>query len=129
MLANKTLNQTQYNMRYADVASLRAWVYLQLGIHFGNVPYISNHIPSVSSLETLMQSNAAQPVSFNVLLDSLISVQESLAYMDPYATGTDLVTTVDGYSTAKFFINKKVMLGELYLWRERAEIIIKPLQR
>lgn len=117
MLNSKTLNQAQYNMRYADVASLRAWVYLQLGIHFGNVPYISNHIPSASSLETLMQSEAATPVSFNVLLDSLITVQESLAYMAPYAAGTDLVTTVDGYSTARFFINKKVMLGELYLWR------------
>ncbi|MGC4234186.1 MAG: RagB/SusD family nutrient uptake outer membrane protein [Niabella sp.] len=117
MLADKTLNQTEYNMRYADVASLRAWVYLQLGIHYGNIPYITQHIPDVTSLETLMSSNAAKPIPFSALLDSLIKTQESLAYLEPYAAGSDLITTIDGYSTAKFFINKQVMLGELYLWR------------
>ena len=117
MLANKSLTQTHYNMRYADVASLRAWVYLQLGIHFGSVPYITNRLGSVLELEQLIQSGKAQPISFNALIDSLITKQESLNYMAPYATGTNLITTIDGYNTAKFFINKQVMLGDLYLWR------------
>ena len=121
MLAQKTLNQTEYNMRYADVASIRSWVYLQLGIHFGNIPYITNHIPNVSSLDALMQSNEAKPIPFNALLDSLIQQQETLAFMDPYSDDAGLITTIDGYSTRKFFINKKVMLGELYLWRGQGQ--------
>lgn len=117
MLAKKTLKTSEYNMRYADVASLRNWVYLQLGIQYGSIPFITHHIPSVSSLETLMQSPAARPITFNALLDSLIRIQESLSFMAPYPDGANLVTTVDGYNTRKFFINKQIMLGELYLWR------------
>jgi hypothetical protein len=33
-----------------------------------------------------------------------------------YTAGTTLITTVDQYRTDKFFINKKVLLGDLYLW-------------
>ena len=31
--------------------------------------------------------------------------------------GSSLVITVDGYNTAKFFINKECLLGDLQLWK------------
>ena len=121
MLQNKILNTSEYNVRYADVASIRNWVYLQLGIQFGEVPYVTTNISDVASLEAVVQSGEYSPISFDNLLDSLIKVQESLAVLSPYSSTASLVTTVDGYSTALFFINKEILLGKLYLWRGKAE--------
>jgi hypothetical protein len=41
---------------------------------------------------------------------------EALPTKELYTTTTTLVTTVDQYRTEKFFVNKKVLLGDLYLW-------------
>lgn len=54
---------------------------------------------------------------FNQLLDKLVAFTESLPYKDLYASGSSLVITVDGYNTAKFFINKECLLGDLQLWK------------
>jgi len=121
MLRNKNLLQADYDVRYADVASIRSWVYLQLGIQYGKVPYITSNLSSVDELKQVMNSSQYQAISFDALLDSLITVQEKLAYQLPYPAGTSLITTVDGYTTTKFFINKQVMLGQLYLWRGKGD--------
>ena len=121
MLMKKILNKTEYDMRYADVASIRSWVYLQLGIQFGHIPYITKDIADVAALREITASASFQPVSFDVLLDSLIDVQENLSDLMPYPVGTSLITTVDGYNTQKFFINRQVLLGQLYLWRGKAD--------
>jgi len=114
MLRDKKLKQEEYNMRYSDVAALRSWVYLQLGIQFGNVPYVTDPL----STTTDMQNVALMPrIPFNQLLDELIKTMEGLPYMKPYATSSSLVATVDGYTTNKFYVNKEALLGELYLWR------------
>ncbi|HTN36550.1 MAG TPA: hypothetical protein VL053_05720, partial [Arachidicoccus sp.] len=120
MLKDKNLLEAEYSVRYADVASLRSWVYLQLGIQYGKVPYITSNIPNLDALESVINSPEYSPVSFDNLLDSLINVQERLAFQLPYPAGTSLVTTVDGYTTKKFFINKQILLGQLYLWRGKA---------
>lgn len=114
MLRDKKLKTDEYNMRYADVAALRCWVYLQLGIHFGKVPYVTSPLSSVADVNNIAKMT---PMEFNPLLDTLIQKMETLPYLQPYATSASLVTTVDGYTTDKFFINKKVLLGELYLWK------------
>ncbi|MGJ7030105.1 RagB/SusD family nutrient uptake outer membrane protein [Niabella hirudinis] len=121
MLDDKKILEADYHTRYADVATIRSWVYLQLGIQFGKVPYISSHLPNLDALKQVMTSAAYQPISFDNLLDSLIAVQEKLSFQSPYPPSTSLITTVDGYSTAKFFINKQVMLGQLYLWRGKGQ--------
>jgi hypothetical protein len=108
-------------VRYADVASIRSWVYLQLGIQYGKVPYITSDIPNLDTLKSLVNSSSYVPISFDNLIDSLIKVQEQLSFQLPYPTGTSLMTTVDGYTTNKFFINKQVLLGQLYLWRGKGE--------
>jgi hypothetical protein len=40
-----------------------------------------------------------------------------LPFLENYPSGTNLQTTVDGYPTSKFFINKNMLLGDLYLWQ------------
>ncbi|WP_026309802.1 RagB/SusD family nutrient uptake outer membrane protein [Niabella aurantiaca] len=121
MLRDKKILEADYNVRYADVATIRSWVYLQLGIQFGRVPYITSSLPNLDALKQVMASAEYQPVSFDNLLDSLIAVQEHLPFQSSYPAATSLITTVDGYATTKFFINKQVMLGQLYLWRGKGQ--------
>ncbi len=110
------LSNTEFNQRYSDLAMLRAWLYLQLGIHFGDVPYIKNTIESVDEIKSLENY---PKTTFDHLVDSLINDTKDLPYQDPYAypTGSTLVFTTDGASTQKVFISKAHVLGELYLWK------------
>jgi hypothetical protein len=114
MLRDKKLKQDEYNMRCSDIATLRCWLYLQLGIHFGKVPYVTNELADVTALETI----ASLPrMEFGRLIDTLTRQMETLPYMQPYASSASLVTTIDGYVTNKFFINKQIVAGQLYLWK------------
>ena len=120
MLAAKTLKVSEYNQRYADVAAVRTWVYLQLGIHFSKdaqgttgIPYITN--PLITLADAKNQANYPY-LPFRQLLAELIKTMENLPTKEMYTTNTTLITTVDQYRTEKFFINKKVLLGDLYLW-------------
>jgi tetratricopeptide (TPR) repeat protein len=56
-------------------------------------------------------------IPLTTLIDSLVKFTETLPYLGNYPTGTNLATTVDGYPTSKFFINKNILLGDLYLWQ------------
>ena len=44
------LKTDEYNQRYSDIGAIRSWVYLQLGIHFGNIPYVTDPLEQVSDL-------------------------------------------------------------------------------
>ncbi|MFT3824936.1 MAG: RagB/SusD family nutrient uptake outer membrane protein [Chitinophagaceae bacterium] len=116
MLRDKKMKQAEYNMRYSDIAALRSWVYLQLGIHFGDVPYVTDPL---STNEDIRNVSLRPKVTFSQLLSNLIVTMESLPYSDPYSSSPTLITTVDGYNTVNFFVNKKALLGELYLWRSQ----------
>lgn len=120
MFAEKKLKMDEYNQRYSDVAAIRTWVYLQLGIHFSKdeqgtigIPYITNPLASIADVKN--ESNYRY-LPFRQLLTELIKTMEALPTLELYTTNTTLVTTVDQYRTEKFFINKKVLLGDLYLW-------------
>ncbi|HEV2831529.1 MAG TPA: RagB/SusD family nutrient uptake outer membrane protein, partial [Hanamia sp.] len=51
MLKDKKFSQDDYNQRYSDVGAIRSWVYLQLGIQFGNVPYITDPIDNIDDVK------------------------------------------------------------------------------
>ncbi|OLY92803.1 SusD family protein [Cnuella takakiae] len=114
MLAAKKLKVQEYNQRYADIAAIRSWVYLQLGIHYGAVPYVTRSLQQVREVQ---DQSLIPRLPFNQLLDSLVKTLEGLPSMEEYPTGSTLRTTVDQYNTQKFFINKYCLLGDLYLWR------------
>lgn len=111
---DKKLKEDQYSARYSDVAALRAWVYLQVGIHFGKIPYITSPLSTVAEVAAIEK---LPRIEFPVLLDSLIASVDRLPTLNDYQVGTSLMTTVDGYATDKFFINKQVLKGQLHLWR------------
>jgi hypothetical protein len=114
MLANKKFTQDEYNQRYSDIGAIRSWVYLQLGIHYGSVPYITEPIETLDDVKNISKYPR---IPFNQLLDKLVAFTEGLPYKTTYAPGSSLVITVDGYNTAKFFINKECFLGDLELWK------------
>jgi len=114
MLEKKRFTVDQYNQRYSDVGAIRTWVYLQLGIHYGNVPYITEPI---ETLEDVKNISKYPRIPFNQLLDKLITFTDNLPYKDLYVSTGSMVITVDGFNTAKFFINKGCLLGDLHLWK------------
>lgn len=114
MRAANKMTELEYNQRYSDIGALRSFIYLQLGIHYGNVPYITTTLKTVDDAKDVTKYPM---IAFPALLDSLINFTESLPYKDLYPTGSNLNITVDGYQTQKFFVNKKVILGDLYLWK------------
>jgi len=122
MRDKKLLDQTQFYQRYTDVLFVRTWLYLQLGIHFGQVPYVIDDIADVSALK----DRAKFPrISFENLLDNLIAQAESIP--DEYlGQNTSLVSPTllvpmepyllrDG--VFKFFIHRRSLLGDLHLWK------------
>jgi hypothetical protein len=116
MLQQSRLKTDEFAQRYSDIGAIRSWLYLQLGIHFGNIPYVTDPLAQVSDLHDAAKFPM---VPLSQLIDSLVRFTETLPYLENYPAGTNLQTTVDGYPTSKFFINKNIFLGDLYLWQGR----------
>lgn len=115
MLQQNRLTQEEFDMRYSAVGAIRSWLYFQLGVQFGNVPYVTDPLADVKAVSN--QANYPR-LEFDALLDTLTRFTESLPFKHPFPEGTSLVTTIDGYSTAKFFIPIDCFLGDLYLWKD-----------
>lgn len=114
MLDEDRITMDNYVQIYSDIASLRCWTYLQLGIQYGRVPYVTDPLADDADLKNI---NLMPRLSFYQLLDRLIQTMESVPNLNPYPTNNSLITNLAGYNTNKFFINKRMLLGKLYLWR------------
>jgi hypothetical protein len=108
------MDEDQYKQRYSDIGALRTWLYLQLGIQYGTIPYVTAPIENINDLN---DESKYPKIAFSELLDLLISFTEALPFKMPYPSGSTLLTTVDTYNTEKIFINKNCLLGDLYLWK------------
>jgi hypothetical protein len=120
MRDKKTLTVDEYNQRYSDIACLRSFLYLQLGIHYGQVPYITEAVENITDINN---PSRFPKLDFNTLLDTLINFTDKLPFLDDYPVGVgttlgaSLNISLDNYSTRKIFINKKCFLGDLNLWK------------
>lgn len=114
MLHDNKFKKAEYDQRYSDVGAVRSWLYLQLGIHFGQVPYVTDALETINAV----QDQSKYPLlPFTQLLDSLITFTEALPYKNPYPAGTNLIINIDGSATQTFFIEKNSLLGDLHLWK------------
>jgi hypothetical protein len=133
MLAESKLLESEYNERYSDIATLRSWLYFQLAIHWGEVPYITEPFLNADDLKDL---DRFPKLTLDQMVTELINFMESLPTTENYSANSTLNTNVDGYSTRSFFINKKFFLGDLYLWdgdyvnaaTAYKEVMIAPVQ-
>jgi starch-binding outer membrane protein, SusD/RagB family len=113
MKDNNRITLTEYNHRFSDVVALRSWLYFQLGIHFGEIPYVTEPIENINDVK----DEAKFPrVKLADLVPRLIAGIEALPFKDPYPASSSLNTQIDGYPTKLIFINKNTLLGDLYLF-------------
>jgi starch-binding outer membrane protein, SusD/RagB family len=126
MLSSNRINQANYGIRYSEVATVRSWAYLQLGIHYGSVPYVTDPLANIEDID---DASKYPLITFDQLLDKLIAEVSNLPVLNPIQLvcpqkvvllvpeGASLIKTIDGYSTQRMFINRHQLLGELYLWK------------
>lgn len=116
MRAENKLSAADYSYRYADVATVRCWVYLQLAIHFGRIPYVTNPLVTVNDLK----NEGNFPVKdFDGIISELIACMESLPTTELSTSSPLFNAVIDGYYMPLLFLNKKAVLGDLYLWANR----------
>ncbi|HTG55098.1 MAG TPA: hypothetical protein VL943_02430, partial [Niabella sp.] len=97
MYRDKKLSEMNYNERYSDIACLRSFLYLQLGIHYGDeVRYVTSPL---ATIEDATNPALFPKVPFDALLDSLIAFTEPIPYKAQYSSGSSLDITLDGYPT------------------------------
>ena len=113
MLARNKMTADEYAERYSDVATVRCWTYLQLGMHFGKVVYVTD--PTVS-VEDAVKLEYQQSIKLEELLPLLIDCMEKLPSLEDYQNCSLVKYKLDGYDLKYFFINKRLLLGDLYLW-------------
>src|SRR5215831_7680488 len=115
MVAAKKITQDQFNQRFSDVTALRCWIYLQLGIQFGKIPYVTKPLVKLSDLSN---TDNFPMMTLDQLLPELLKTVQSLPYLTDYslAPNSTMPSSISGYNTLKMFINKYCLLGDLYLW-------------
>jgi hypothetical protein len=117
MLKNNKMIQAEYDERYSDVAALRTWVYLQLGLHFGKIPYITEPIVSLDDLNRYGNNE----LTLDQLIPELIRCMENLPTLENYQNSKLVQEYLDGYSLVPFFVDKRCLLGDLYLFNDDYE--------
>jgi len=123
MRAGGKISQLDFDERYSDIGCLRSWVYLQLGIHYGNIPYITEPLTNINDLT----NTALFPkVTFDQLLGKLAEFTSKLPLLEQYQDGTSTVTlpsgasvVSDGVVLSKIFIYRRIILGDLFLWQNK----------
>jgi starch-binding outer membrane protein, SusD/RagB family len=109
------ITNDEYIQRYSDIGALRSWVYLQLIIHYGSVPYVTQPFEKTSDLG---DKTKYPLLPFNQILDSLVGFVSKLPYLGAYPSTASIANiSTGGYNSSVFFINKQVLLGDLYLWK------------
>ncbi|MEI6949729.1 RagB/SusD family nutrient uptake outer membrane protein [Paraflavisolibacter sp. H34] len=114
MRVENKMKQEEYDMRYSDIGAIRSWLYLQLAIHFGKVPFVTDPLETVDAVK---DASRFPRLEFEQMIDTLIAFTEALPWKAPYLPGTNLMITVDGTPTQRFFIEKNGLLGDLHLWK------------
>jgi starch-binding outer membrane protein, SusD/RagB family len=112
MKKNGVLNESDYSERYSDIISIRCWLYFQLAIHYGSVPYITK---SVESPEEVIYAGTVAKLPFTQLIDTLTytmvhTTRNVVAYLN-------FAGTFDVADLNYLWIHKNFLLGELYMWK------------
>lgn len=124
MKERRDLSTDEYAERYSDVMAMRCYVYLQLVSQFGQAYYLDTPITSVGEMEAYQKTH--KPVSIDEILPLLIDDMLSCPTLEDYQesdlviNGTNAVV-LNGVTMKHQFINKKLLLGDLYLWAGRSQ--------
>lgn len=103
--------QKVFEREMAVMHTFRAWAYLQLATNYGQVPFYTHFLGSLADAQTVMQ----QPImDLTTICNNLID--DLLPYVGTYELDYGVI---NGYSSMRYFIPVRIMLGELCLWAGR----------
>jgi hypothetical protein len=114
MKAESKLSNDEYGYRYADVMTVRCWVYLQLAIHFGNIPYVTDPLLTVDEL--------SDPAKFAVKTFDEVLAELALCMENLPVKGLSIASplynssNVDGNDMRLVLLNKNFVRGDIHLW-------------
>jgi hypothetical protein len=92
------------------VKAIRAWAYLQLGLNYGKARYFTKPILSVDDLKKNYPD-----FELRQLIDTLIAEVQTI---NPSSLpGLPGYGNINDVSSKYLFINARVLLGDLYLWK------------
>ena len=110
-----------YDVDYSEVAAFRCFIYYQMMQHFSPVIYVTEPLDNMD-----MVVNEKYPrLETDQLVDSLISLMETLPILDLQdydAIYLGSSSKIDGYSLNRSFVEKRSLLGDLYMWRGNYEM-------
>ncbi len=122
MKEKNILDATQFYQRYTEAGMLRTWLYLQLGIHFGYIPYVTDPVVDINAIK---DESKFPKLNFDQLLDRLLDFTNSIPpiYLNQNtsAASPTLIMDMNGYpiqnGVYKFFIHRKSLIADLNLWK------------
>jgi starch-binding outer membrane protein, SusD/RagB family len=120
MLAENKITKENYDPRYSDVVAIRCWTYLQLAIHFKDVPYVTDPLMNISDLN----DNAKFPVkNIDELIPVLIQALESVPTLEDNTLSSFYNKSIQdngkSFNLNMQLINKRLVLADLYLWNNQ----------
>lgn len=98
---------------YAAIRTLRAWTYLQMGLTFGSVAYITKPITTLEQAEAQYTK-----ISLDALIENLVADLEEIAGKNIRALDYG---SVDGLQSSRFFVRPELLLADLYLYQGKYE--------
>ncbi len=120
MRTEKRISETDFAPRYSDVMAIRTWTYFQLGMHFKQVPYITE---PVTDINKFLKDSIAQKLSLDELIPVLIREMENLPTLAVNTLSANYNKTITSNEKSFYlnmqFINKRILLGDLYLWNDQ----------
>jgi len=120
MLAENKISAENYAPRYSDVMAIRCWTYLQLGIQFKDVPYVTDPLQSVKSLN---DSSLFPKKTLDELIPQLIADMQSVPTLAINTLSSYYNQIITDNNKAFYlnlqFLNKHILLGDLYLWNDQ----------
>ncbi len=107
------VNENELMHVYASVLRVRTWAHLQIGINYGDVPYITEPISSVEDLE-----KEYPLLTFNQALGKMIEALIPFRHVDNVTTYENSLSN----AIYRLIPDKDVLLGDLYLWAGNYEM-------
>lgn len=118
MRIENKLNTKNFEYRYAEVVSVRCWVYLQMAIHFGKLPYLEKPLVTVDDLknQTLYPELEYEEI-LSRLAQSMRALPESSLDVEMAAPlFAASASTTDNINLKMLLLNKHFVFGDVLLY-------------
>ena len=107
-------NRKHFEKEIQAVRVFRAWTYLELAKTYGKVPFVLDPVLVSSDADDIV-ANTSNRADMNQICTYFIN--ELLPYASKVIETPNFGEINEYYTSSKFFIPVRLMLGELYLWR------------